>query len=163
MKAAETQVKDPVCGIWVDGHQNEIEYLQMHFAFCSPQCQESFMAHPRLYIGYPGQKAPMQEGQEIIKRRRIRLGTRLSSEGELILVDALRAIMGVREIKVDGDLLEISYDLLQVTAVQIEALLGEIGVRLGEGWGDRLRRVFVHDSEEWEIESLEVTPLRHWL
>src|SRR5574338_25934 len=54
----------------------------------------------------------------------------------------------------DGDTLEVSYDLLQATAEQIEARLVEAGVGLGQGWAERLRRAFVHYEEECETGNL---------
>jgi hypothetical protein len=53
---------------------------------------------------------------------------------------------------------EITYDLLQATASQIEREIEKLGVALGEAWADRLRRAFVRFSEETEVESLDVYP-----
>lgn len=50
----------------------------------------------------------------------------------------------------------IVYDLLQATAEQIEEKLAEIGIQLGEGLAERLRRAFVHYEEECEVGNLEV-------
>ena len=72
---------------------NAIDYQDMPFAFCSLQCKERFLANPHLYIGYPGQKAPKQEGHTVLKHR---------------------------------------------------------------------RRAFVHESEELQIDSMEVTPPHHY-
>lgn len=126
------QAKDPVCGMLVDRHSNEIVYQTMHFAFCSTECKNRFIAHPHLYIGFPGRQAPKQEGREIIKRRRMRLTHPLSPEGTLILTDRLRALMGIKQLEVSGDTMEISYDLLQLSAAQIETALDESGVILYE-------------------------------
>jgi hypothetical protein len=52
----------------------------------------------------------------------------------------------------------VTYDLLQATAEQIEAVLAEAGARLGNGWAERLRRGFVHYTEECEIGQLQVGP-----
>jgi hypothetical protein len=54
----------------------------------------------------------------------------------------------------------ITYDLLQATADQLEAKMGEVGVKLGEGWAERLRRGFVHYMEECEVGNLEVLSRR---
>ncbi|MBI5897127.1 MAG: hypothetical protein HZB24_14365, partial [Desulfobacterales bacterium] len=56
--------------------------------------------------------------------------------------------------------IEISYDLLQVSADDIEVALTAAGVRLGQGWTERLQRACTHQVEEWEIEGLEVIPPR---
>lgn len=151
-----TLVKDPVCGMQVEPHRYVIEYLQSRYAFCSTQCQERFLANPHLYIGLPGQKAPKQEGLEVLKQRRLRVAQPLSPSQAESLIGALQAMMGIKSISVDGDKIEMTYDLLQATAGQIGAKMAEIGVQLGEGWTERLRRAFVHYEEECEVGNLEV-------
>lgn len=149
-------IHDPVCGMQVESEQYTIEYLQMHYAFCSRQCQERFLENPHLYVGLPGQKAPRQEGREVIKQRRLRLALPLSSAQEDEVVQALRDMMGIKAVTASGDRIEMTYDLLQATAEQIESRLEEVGARLGEGWAERLRRAFVHYEEECEVCNLEV-------
>lgn len=147
-------VKDPVCGMEVDPHDNALVYLQMHFAFCSQQCRERFLANPHLYVGSPGHPSPKQEGMEIVKTRRLRVATPLSSDNAARLVEALRAMMGIRAAHAEGDRVEITYDLLQTTHEQIEAKIAEAGVRLGKGWADQLRHAFVNFEEEFQVGSL---------
>ena len=147
---------DPVCGMEVPAHQNETVYLGIHYAFCSQQCLDRFTAHPHLYVGMPGRKAPKQEGMEVLKRRRLRLASPLSSEQVLHLGSVLEAMMGMKDVLVEGEQVEIIYDLLQVTAEQIEAKVAETGIHLGEGWSERLRLAFVHYQEECEVGNLEV-------
>lgn len=149
-------IRDPVCGMQVDSEHYTIEYLQVHYAFCSLQCQERFLENPHLYVGLPGQKAPRQEGREVIKQRRLRLAQPLSSAQEDEVVQALRDMMGIKSVTAAGDCIEMTYDLLQATAEQIESRLEETGARLGEGWAERLCRAFVHYEEECEIGNLEV-------
>lgn len=69
--------------------------------------------------------------------------------------------MGIQTVSVDGDRVVIAYDLLMATEEQIENKLAEIGVRLGEGFAERLRRAFVHYEEECELGSLEVHSTGH--
>ena len=149
-------IRDPVCGMQVEPDQYTIDYLQMHFAFCSQQCQERFLENPHLYVGLPSQKSPRQEGREVIKQRRLRLAQPLSSTQEDEVVQALRDMMGIKAVTAAGDRIEMTCDLLQATAEQIESRLEEVGARLGEGWAERLRRAFVHYEEECEIGNLEV-------
>ena len=52
-----------------------------------------------------------------------------------------------------------TYDCCKATAEQIEAVLAEAGARLGNGWAERLRRGFVHYTEECEIGQPQVGPL----
>lgn len=161
MSQVDDQVKDLVCGMMVDPQDNAIEYLQMSFAFCSRQCKERFLANPHLYIGTPGQKASKQEGMEVIKRRRMRLSHSLSDDEAAQVREALQAMMGIKGLAVEADTIEITYDLLQATLKQIEDKLVEIGIQLGSGWGERLRRAFLQESEELQIESLEATSSHH--
>lgn len=148
------RVKDPVCGMEVDPHDHALVYLQMHFAFCSLQCRERFLANPHLYVGIPGHPSPKQEGMEIVKRRHLRVAKPLSSDAAAMLVEALQTMMGIRAVHAEGDRVEIAYDLLQVTHEQIETKMAEVGVRLGEGWAERLRRAFVNFEEETQVGSL---------
>jgi len=160
VKQSEENVKDPVCGMMVNPHQWAIEYLQLHYAFCSEQCRERFLANPGLYVGNPGEKSPKQEGREVIKRRRICFTESLPSGMEKALQESLNAMMGVKKVTFTEDCLEITYDLLQATARQIEAAIVTIGAQLGEGWSDRLRRAWVHFEEDTLIEDMEVPPSR---
>lgn len=155
-------VKDPVCGMQVDSRQHVTEYLETHYAFCSPQCQERFLANPHLYIGLPGQKAPKQKGDEVLKQRRLHLSEILTSNRAEKLIEALQTMMGIKSVSVKGDNIVITYDLLQATAEQIELKMAEIGVQLGKGWSEQLRRAFVHSEEELEVGSLEVRKEKHY-
>jgi len=42
MKYDEDKVKDPVCGMMVPPQHLVVEYMQLHFAFCSEQCRQRF-------------------------------------------------------------------------------------------------------------------------
>lgn len=152
----KTSAIDPVCGMEVKPRQNETIYLDIHYAFCSQQCRDRFLANPHLYIGQPGEKAPKQRGAEVIKKRTLRLAAPLPPQGAETLAEALQAMMGVKRVTVDDLKVEVTYDLLQATAKQIEERIAEIGVQLGEGWAESLRRAFVHYEEECEIGNLEV-------
>lgn len=147
--------KDPVCGMMVDTPNHVVDYQGIRFFFCSEQCKERFIANPHLYVGSPGHSAPKQEGKEVIKKRRLHLVQPLSWQDAEILTAALREMMGVKAVIAQGDRVEITYDLLQATAEQIEVKLSEIGAMLGEGWTERLRRAFIHYEEECTVENLE--------
>jgi YHS domain-containing protein len=138
--------------------QHVITYQQMNYSFCSIQCRERFLANPHLYIGYPGHKAPAQEGCTILKQRQLKLDAVLSGDMALRVSARINEMMGIRHINIKGDTIKIQYDLMQVTEAQIESALVEIGATLGHGWSERLRRTFVDFFEETEISSLEVTP-----
>lgn len=151
-----TTVKDPVCGMEVAPTQFETVYEGLHYAFCSEQCRQRFLANPHLYVGVPGEKAPGQKGVELLKRRRFRLNTPLVAQDAAILAEALGAMMGVKAVEIEDDTVTLTYDLIQATADQLEARMEEVGAKLGAGWAERLRRGFVHYMEECEVGNLEV-------
>jgi hypothetical protein len=105
-------------------------------------------------VGSPGYRAPKAEGRESFKRRRLHLAEPLSDEMAVRIQGALMSMMGIKDVSVHEDHVEITYDLLQATATQIEREIEKLGVALGEAWADRLRRAFVRFSEETEVESL---------
>lgn len=157
MKQAN-EVKDVVCGMMVAPGNFSLEHQGDHFAFCSAQCRERFLAHPHLYVGLPGHPAPKQEGQTILKCRRFHLDRGLDRGQAETIRAQVGALMGIRRIDIAGVELSVTYDLLQATAEQIEAALEAAGGRLGSGWAERLKRGFTHYTEECEIGHLQVGP-----
>lgn len=151
-------VKDVVCGMSVDPASFDTDYEGGHFAFCSAQCRERFLANPHLYVGVPGHPAPKQRGQKVLKRRTFALDVPLEPDQ----ADAVRArvgrLMGIEAVEVRGGEIVVTYDLLQATAAQVEAAFEDAGAHLGTGWAERLRRGFVHYTEECEIGHLQVGP-----
>ena len=149
-------LEDYVCHMQVPSASFATEYAGGHYAFCSAQCKERFLASPHLYIGFPGRKAPAQEGKKVIKRRRLLLLAPLDAAQAEQVKQALLEMMGIHEVCIEGDKIEIQYDLVQVTAEQIADKLALIGADLGDGWIDRLKLAFINNLEEIEISSLEV-------
>lgn len=127
------KVKDPVCEMWVAPEQNAVNYQGLHFAFCSQQCKERFLANPHLYIGLPGEPAPKKSVQKVVKRRRLRLETPLSDADAPQLIKRLEAMMGVEAVEIEADELTITYDLLQATVEQIEAVLQQARIHTVRG------------------------------
>lgn len=155
MQNTDHTVIDPVCGMQVSATQLPLEYMQMHFAFCSEQCRERFLANPGLYVGKPGAMSVKQMGHAVLKCRRLQLAEPLPVGMDEALKNNLCAMMGIKSVNYDGVRWEISYDLLQATADQIERTITEFGVRLGGTWAEKLRRAFVHYVEETELLNLE--------
>lgn len=154
MTSKPAKKRDPVCGMVVPADENALEYQQMHFAFCSLQCRERFLQNPHLYIGQGGHRAPAQEGQQLLKQRRLKLEQALSPEMAEQVLDAVQAMMGIEQVVIEGDCITIRYDLLQATEAQIEEAMTKAGALLGHGWSERLRRAFVQYLEETELENL---------
>jgi len=155
-------VKDPVCHMEVPATSFATEYAGIHYSFCSAQCKERFLASPHLYVGFPGNPAPAQEGKEVIKRHRLLLSAPLDAIQAEQVKQALIEMMGIHEVYIEGDKIEIQYDLLQATAEQIADKLASIGADLGGGWMDRLKLALINNLEEIEISSLQVDDRKHY-
>lgn len=152
------QVKDLVCGMVVDPDRYRTDYQGNAFAFCSAQCLERFKAHPHLYVGTPGHPAPKQQGLVVLKQRRFVVDEALGEFRARYLQARVSAMMGIESLEVSGAEVVVTYDLLQATALQIETELEKAGAHLGSGWGENLRRGFIHYTEECEIGNLQVGP-----
>lgn len=152
----EETVEDYVCHMRVPSTSFATEYAGGHYAFCSEQCKERFLANPHVYVGFPLHKAPAQEGKIVIKRRSLLLSEPLDAAQAKQVKEALLEMMGIQEVYIEENKIEIQYDLLQVTAEQIADRLALIGENLGGGWLDRLKLAFINNMEEIEISSLEV-------
>jgi YHS domain-containing protein len=155
-------VEDYVCHMQVPSTSFAAEYAGSHFAFCSAQCKERFLANPRLYFGFPGREAAAQEGKHVIKRRHLLLLEPLDAAQAEQVKQALLEMMGVNEISVEGDKIEIQYDLMRVTSEQIANQLALVGASLGGGWIDRLKLGVINFEEENEIRNLEVDDKIHY-
>lgn len=153
-------VKDPVCHMQVPSASFASEYAGINYAFCSAQCRERFLANPNLYTGFSGRKAAAQKGKQIIKQRRMVLLSPLDNGQADVVKRALREMMGIIEICIDGNNIEIQYDLMQVTAEQIADKLTLIGSELGGDWIARLKLAFINYQEECEIGSIEVSDIK---
>lgn len=156
MREKVEEAVDPVCGDAVEQSSYLAEHLGAHFLFCSEQCKERFLSHPGLFVGCPGEKAPRQEGQEIIKQRCMRLAFPLDSGKAEKIQDILQDLLGVKSSAVGSDHIDISYDLLLISAEEIEEKIIACGEELGHRLRDRLERVFIHAEEQNEISSIEV-------
>ncbi|NQY26291.1 MAG: YHS domain-containing protein [Piscirickettsiaceae bacterium] len=145
-----------VCGMKPDSSIPSLEYHKMYFHFCSQQCRDTFNAHPSLY----SVKIEKQQ-KHILKRRIMTLATPLDQDSNELLKTNLTEMMGIKDVSIEDNKVSISYDLLQVTRQQIENRLAEIGIKLGNDWMERLRRAWVHDSEENELDNL-AAPIHYY-
>lgn len=152
------KVKDVVCGMMVAPDSYPLRYQGSDYAFCSAQCLERFEAHPHLYVGTPGHPAPKQQGMVILKQRRFVVDEVLGDSRAAYLQGQIEKMMGIEALEVNGAEIVVTYDLLQATALQIEQELSKAGAQMGSGWGENLRRGFIHYTEECEIGNLQVSP-----
>jgi len=144
----------PVCGMDTADSDICAEHSGINYHFCMPQCRENFLARPLLYRGNQSAKLA---GRKIIKRRSFALDYSVSSFQRETLFMALNKLMSVCNITVTDDKVSIDYDLLEITAEQIEAALVQAGALMGAGWGDRLKRGWIYYIEENELDNLAAT------
>jgi len=142
-----------VCGMAADPEVGSVEYHKMFFWFCSDQCRETFQKNPALYASKLPDKQP-----QVIKDRTLHLAEPPPREVDDLLTSYLKDLMGVKEAFIEGDRLRIRYDLMQVTEAQIEKALKEAGLKLDESWRERLRRSWMQNTEEIELENLSSKP-----
>ncbi len=143
----------PVCGMETMPDAPMVEYHRMFFHFCSAQCQKTFLAHPGLYSSKTG-----TDRHKMLKQRTMNLAEPLDDETRKLITSSLLKMMGVQEVSIEKGRVGVTYDLLQITEEQIEKILLEVGAQLGGGWLDRLRRSWVRDSEEIELDNLAAPP-----
>jgi YHS domain-containing protein len=139
----------PVCGMHIQAADFTMEYHKLFYHFCSAQCRETFQSRPGLYIGKQAQKIG-----EIIKHRRLHLAQPMDRQATDKLTQLLKGLMGVKEVHVQDRVLMVRYDLLQLNLAQLEAILAKSDITLARGWWQRLRRVWINNSEQNELDNL---------
>jgi len=127
------------------------EYHGICYHFCSQQCLENFTARPALYVGI---KSPKQKGKSVIKNRSFTVDRPVPQSDANTLQTELCKMMGVQDVQVSETHVSVTYDLLEATAVQVEEALEQAGEKLGAGWSERLKRGWVHYTEENELDML---------
>lgn len=150
-----TQSHCPVCCMDIENDSISFNYQGMKFAFCSEQCQERFIANPHVYIGQRGMPSAKQRGEHIIKRRVLKLDKPVPDDIAQTISQVLHTMMGIKAIKIEGTRIDISYDLLEASAQQIEDRIEQMGEQLTGKWAEHLKRAFIHYLEETELDNLE--------
>ncbi|MCW9012775.1 MAG: YHS domain-containing protein [Gammaproteobacteria bacterium] len=154
-KANRQNVQCPVCHMMVNENNLATTYQARVYVFCSQQCRDRFESNPHLYTGRPGHPAPKQQGHEIIKTVKLKLTETLTDDQCFVIEEEIKRMMGIKSIRIESDCLSIIYDLLQVTAEQIETAIEKTGNALQLGLGTKLKQALVHYLEESELDNLE--------
>jgi len=139
----------------------ELVFQDVVYVFCSQQCLVRFNTSPNLYVGMPGHPAPKQQGQEIIKKRLLKLAEPFTPDQQHIIKADLMSMMGIHGVHIKSECVSITYDLLQATVEQIEAMIEKSGDKLGGGLTEKLKRAFIHYLEETELDNLEQPDHKH--
>lgn len=70
------------------------------------------------------------------------------------LMMAAHQLMSAHNISIEANTISIDYNLLELNAHQIESALIQAGASMGSGWSERLKRGWIHYSEENELDHL---------
>lgn len=138
----------PVCGMAVESSLHRLDYRKMTIPFCSQQCCEMFAENPSLYSRKQGSVR-----DEIIKQRRLLLAAPTDEETRRNIEATLQDMMGIREIRVDGNRLIVRYDLMQVTCARIAQALHHAGVQLAANTWRRVGRAWIDNLEQNELKN----------
>jgi len=145
--------KCPVCDMIVGPTEFTLQYHKMYFHFCSEQCLNNFKERPGLYL-----KSSIKNAGEITKTRIITLNRPLNGEAVELVKSVLMELMGVKEVLIANDDIQVTYDLKQVKEIQIEELLSEIELEIKNNWFSRLKRRHIQQTEENELDNLVASP-----
>lgn len=155
MSKLEFTIHCPVCNMTKINRSLLVNYQGVDHYFCSSQCLERFKAHPHLFVGDPKHGlSPKQKGQAALKKRRIGFVEPVDEELKDVLEQSLLSLMGVETVVFDEACLYVTYDLLQVSLEEIEAAIEQSAGKLKSGVADRIKRGFIHYSEECELDNL---------
>lgn len=151
----------PVCHMSVEATTILSLFHGMSFHFCSAQCHERFTANPHLYIGGRGIPSPKQRGDSVIRQRVLKLNSVVSDKVAKNIIHELNTMMGIKNVGVAENTIKITYDLMEVTTKQIESRLKKIGSQVSTGFGESLKRAFIHYTEETILDNLEHDSNQH--
>jgi len=141
----------PVCSMAVtDSRVTSIRHGRIYH-FCSQQCLENFSAHPRLYLAGKTQE---HKRARVLKKRVFMLDAPVAQEEMHSLELFLSEMMGVHLVHIAAAKISITYDLLEATALQIEQAIEQQGAKVSANWIARLKRGWVHYTEETELDNL---------
>lgn len=155
MNKLEFTIHCPVCQMTKIDRSLSLNYQGVDHYFCSSQCLERFKGHPHLFVGDPKHGlSPKQKGQAALKKRRIGLAEPVDDELKALLEQSLLSLMGVETLVFEGSCVYVTYDLLQVSLEKIETSIEQTAANLRSGVVERVKRGFIHYSEECELDNL---------
>lgn len=155
MSRSSKKTRDPVCEMLVESKTYVFKFMGCQYLFCSQQCLDRFESNPHLYIGKPGKASIKQSGEHIIKHRILKLDQIISPDATKLIISTVNDMMGIKYIKIEGQKIDITFDLLEVTSKQIELTLERLGNEVSASWGASLKSAFIHYAEEAELDNLE--------
>lgn len=145
----------PVCGMKAVHDDLWRMHLGVKHYFCSQQCVDRFIAHPGLYCGHPKTgPSEKQQGRIQIKRHQIVFSETISTENIAEISEAVSSMMGVKALDANREAVYVTYDLMEVSLEDIERTIEEVLGKLDSPMVDRIKRGWIHYTEECELENL---------
>jgi len=136
----------PVCAMQVSSNQYASQHHGIDYWFCSTQCQQSFLARPRLYL------KPIRK--VMLKSRVFRVAKHLSEAQQQSVRTMLLGLMGVRAVEIQPSRIKVSYNLLETCARLLVQALEDEAVPLRVSWLDKWKWSWVYDMEENALNNL---------
>ncbi len=150
------QHRCPVCDMESEKSQWKLERFGILYFFCTQQCLENFQSHPELYSG---RQAEDMRGKRVMKARSFTVTTAMTADIADRIKKVLYGMMGVWQVDISEHCITIHYDLVMATSKQVEAALEEAGLSLGGGWVERLKRGWMHYTEENELDNMAASDM----
>jgi len=146
-----TEYRCPVCGM--DSHDLKIVSTSFGISYhlCSKQCLENFQKHPKLYLRIAQTN---KSSKATVKYRKLRLQQMLSEKEAETLKQTLNGMMGVQEVQVQGNVIAVRYQLLEVNCQQLETKLEQQGFACCSSFMARLHRGWIRYMEGNELDAL---------
>lgn len=155
MKTIYNTVTCPVCQMSDVDKSLYYNYRGVHHYFCSNQCLTRFKKHPHLFVGDPKYGLSVkQKGSEVIKKQKIQLVNPIDEETEIRIRSNLQSLMGIKQVQFLEQSIFVTYDLIQVSLEDIENSIVMIVGKLNSGITEKIKRGFIHYTEECELENL---------
>ncbi|WP_038247219.1 YHS domain-containing protein [Ghiorsea bivora] len=136
----------PVCEMQVSSNQYFSQHHGIDYWFCSTQCQQRFLARPRLYL------KPIRK--VMLKSRVFRVAKRLSEAEQQRVRTILLGLMGVRAVEIRSSRIKVTYNLLETCARLLVQALEREAVPLRASWLDKWKWDWVYDMEENALNNL---------
>jgi len=135
-----------VCHMNVTTNEFKATHHGITYLFCSKQCEHNFGERPRLYL-----KPPQQT---VLKSHDFKLQETLDTNSQEEVRSLLLGMMGIQSIGMKERTLSIQYNLLEVSAAQIEETLQKEKIILDQSLLSKFKRDLIYYSEKNALELL---------
>ncbi len=98
------------------------------------------------------------KNMKIIKKRNLTLLHKINREAETAIIERLNYVVGVEEVAVENNTtLNISYDLLEINLMKIQAILKDINYPIKESGFAKIKLGLLHYTEQNEYDNATIS------